>query len=338
MRTRIVRVDPENPDLRSLEEAAEVIRSGGLVAFPTETVYGLGANAFDPRACSRIFEAKGRPKDNPLIVHIGSREDLDEVVRRVPDRVLPFIERLWPGPLTVILEKSERIPGEVTAGLETVAVRFPSHPIARALVRLSGVPIAAPSANLSGRPSPTSAEHVIEDLMGRVEMIIDGGETFLGLESTIIDFTEDPPLVLRPGPLTVEQLREIGKVSLSKHALGVGKVDGVSPSPGLKYRHYAPRKPLILVENPSRMGEVLSRYENPVVVCVEERKDLYKGFKVKVVGSLREEFTIARNLFRVLRELDDSDAEVIIFEGFPERGILLSVMNRLRRASSERVI
>ncbi len=338
MRTEILKVNPEDLDLSILERAARVISSGGLVVFPTETVYGLGANAFDAEACSKIYKVKGRPQDNPLIVHIGSLEDLVRIVIHVPETAKRFLDRLWPGPLTAILEKKRDVPDVVTAGLKTVAVRFPSHPVAMNLIKLSGVPIAAPSANVFGRPSPTSPEHVLKDMLGKVDVIIDGGITPLGLESTIIDFTKDPPVVLRPGPLTVEQLLEIAPVRVSDHARGLGKVEGTSPSPGLKYRHYAPEKPLVLVENLSKMEEVLKEYEKPLIVCVEERKDLYKGYDVRIVGSLKNEFSIAHNLFRILREADESDSEVIIFEGFPERGILFSVMNRLRRASTKRVI
>ncbi len=332
--TRVLRVDPENPDAETLKEAAKVIRSGGVVVFPTETVYGIGANAFDENACKKIFEAKGRPQDNPLIVHISSMEMLERVVSRVPKRAHDFMDKLWPGPLTMIMEKSSNIPDVVSASLPTVAVRMPSHPVARLLIDLSGFPIAAPSANLSGKPSPTSFDHVKDDMMGRVDVIIDSGETPFGIESTIIDLTKDPPVLLRPGPLTLEQISEISEIVVHEGAFGKVSLDR-PPSPGMKYRHYAPEKRLILVEDTSRMRDILDKFGDPIVVCPREHRDLYRGYRVLTLGSLKNEYSIAHELFKVLRKTDKMDGDVVVVEGFPERGILFSVMNRLRKAASE---
>ena len=335
--TKILKVDPENPDAEVLSEAARVIRDGGLVVFPTETVYGIGANAFDEKACRKIFIAKGRPQDNPLIVHISSLDMLERVVSKVPERAYRFIDKLWPGPLTLIMEKDPSVPGVVSASLPTVAVRMPSHPVAKLLIELSGCPIAAPSANLSGKPSPTSFDHVKDDMMGRVDVIIDSGETPFGIESTIIDLTKDPPELLRPGPLTVEQISEISEIRVHEGALGTVSLDK-PPSPGMKYRHYAPEKRLILVENIGKMKEVLSEFDDPIVICPKEHKYMYRNYRVLTLGSLENEYSVAHELFGVLRETDKMEGDVVVVEGFPSRGILFSVMNRLRKAASEVIV
>ncbi len=333
-KTIIIKVNPENPSPETLHEAVRSIKSGGIVVFPTETVYGLGANAFDSIACKKIFEAKGRPPDNPLIVHIDSYKMLKRVVSQIPTLAYEFMERLWPGPLTAILPKTDSIPPIVTAGLPTVGVRMPSHPIARLLIRLSELPIAAPSANLSGKPSPTTPEHVIEDMEGRADVIIDGGETLFGIESTIIDFTKDPPVLLRPGPLSPEELEKIGKVDIHETAKGSKYVES-PPSPGMKYRHYAPEKPLILVENPDKLKAVVQNSREMILICSEETMKKLKVKSCLSIGSLKNPYMIAKNLFKALREADKMTGEVIIVEGFPERGILFAVMNRLRKAASE---
>ncbi len=332
--TEVIKVDPENPDAEILRKAAEVIKRGGLVVFPTETVYGIGANAFNENACKKIFKAKGRPQDNPLIVHISSIDMLYDVVLSVPRIAYEFIDKLWPGPLTLIMEKKSNVPDVVSASLPTVAVRMPSHPVANLLIELSGHPIAAPSANLSGKPSPTSFEHVKDDMMGRVDVIIDAGETPLGIESTIIDLTKDPPVLLRPGPLTLEQISRISEIEVHKGALGKFSLDK-PPSPGMKYRHYAPEKRLILVKSMDKMKSVLRNFNDPIVVCPKEHMEMYKGYKVLVLGSLEKEYSIAHELFKILRETDKMEGEVVIVEGFPEKGILFSVMNRLKKAASE---
>jgi L-threonylcarbamoyladenylate synthase len=332
--TEIIKVDPESPDVEKIRKAARVINKGGLVVFPTETVYGLGANAFDEKATLKIFDVKGRPSDNPLIVHISSLEMLEEVSKDVPKIAFRLVKNLWPGPLTIIVKKSKKVPDTVTAGLETVAVRMPSHPVAKTLIELSGVPIAAPSANLSGKPSPTKFEHVFEDMFGKADVIIDGGETPFGLESTIIDLTKDPPVLLRPGPLTVEQIERICEIQVHEAATGKSHLERPL-SPGMKYRHYAPEKPLILVENLKKMEEVLKMYPNGILICPKEHAEFYRERKIKILGSLENEYSIAHELFSVLREADKEDADVIIVEGLPEHGVLFAVMNRLRKAASE---
>jgi len=347
--TRIIKVDPLNVDEDALRLCASVIRRGGLVAFPTETVYGLGADAYNPRAVRRIFEAKQRPADNPLIVHIASFDQLYEVAAEIPKRIEGFLRRVWPGPLTVILRRSDRVPDVVTAGLDTVAVRMPAHPVAQKLIEFSGVPIAAPSANLSGRPSPTTAQHVIEDLWGRVDVIIDAGETIFGVESTIIDVLTDPPVLLRPGPYPVEKLRELlGKdIVVPGFARGLGEAEKAL-SPGVKYRHYAPRTPLILVElegygDPKRVADAVrmvveaeGRGRRVAILASEETAPLYRGLGVRVVvlGPRRDMYRVARNLFKALRELDTMGVDLAVAEGFEERGLGLAVMNRLRKAST----
>jgi len=345
---RVLKTDPIKPDPAVLAEAARVLRSGGLVAFPTETVYGLGARAYDPAAVKRIFEAKGRPPDNPLIVHVDSIRMAEEVFLEIPGWVRSFLERVWPGPVTVILPKSRRVPEVVTAGLDTVAVRAPAHPVALGMIAELSEPVAAPSANLSGRPSPTTAQHVIDDLGDRVDLVIDAGETFLGVESTVIDLTTDPPTLLRPGPVAVEDLtRLLGKeIHVPPYARGLGSPD-VARSPGLKHRHYAPTKPVVLVECGEKpphecaicvarvVEEMRSGGREPVVVASEEVAVAIAG-RVIVLGSRRNMFEIAKNLFKALRVADALPGDVIVAEGFPERGIGLAVMNRLRRASAER--
>lgn len=331
----ILKVDPINPAAEVMKRAAEVIKKGGTVAFPTETVYGLGANCFDKSAVLRIFEIKRRPPDNPLIVHVSSLAQLDLLIDDNVERAEAIIEKFWPGPVTLIFKKKAEVPKEVTGGLETVAVRMPSHPVAKMLIDLSNVPIAAPSANLSGRPSPTNAQHVIEDLYGMVDVIIDAGETPLGLESTVIDLSRDRPTLLRPGPATVEEiLRVVPDLYVPDFLFGKGQVERPL-SPGMMYRHYAPNKPIILVIDENKMDSVLMKYPDAPIVCPEEMVQHFYGRRIINMGKLSKPYTIAQNLFRVLRSLDTLVADVAIVVGLPERGILFSVMNRLRKAASQ---
>ena len=230
--TKVIKVNPNDFELSCIEEAANAIKNGGLCAFPTETVYGLGANALSEEAVSKIFKAKGRPQDNPLIVHIADLSDLEPLVKKIPKKAEKIANHYWGGPITIIMERSDKIPASVSAGLSTVAIRFPSHPVATALIKLSGVPIAAPSANLSGKPSPTTARHVAEDMMGRADVIIDGGSSFFGVESTVLDATVSPLAILRPGAVTREELSE-----LLHEEVVWGGGDGVPKSPGMKYKH-----------------------------------------------------------------------------------------------------
>ena len=349
MHTLVLKVDPSKPEREKLRAAAEVLRSGGLVAFPTETVYGLGANALDGRAALRIFEAKQRPADNPLIVHIANRDDVYVLAEHVPERAERLIAKFWPGPLTLLLQRSDVVPKEVTGGLDSVAIRMPSHPIAHALVAEAGVPIAAPSANLAGRPSPTSAEHVLEDLRGRIEVVLDGGEIVHGVESTVLDLTTELPTVLRPGPVTVEELRGvIGEVEIHPVAKAEVPVEvAVARAPGMKYRHYAPKAEVVVVEG--ELEKVVAKVQELVnaqlkagkktgVMATRETAASYKAGVVKVVGSRGDPRTVAKNLFRVLREFDAEGVEFVAAEGLEPVGIGLAVMNRLRKAAGYNIV
>ena len=337
--------DPKKTE-RGIQQAAEIIRRGGLVAFPTETVYGLGASAFSGPSVDRIFRAKGRPGDNPLIVHIAQEDDLKELVKEKPSVVGVLAKKFWPGPLTLVLPKGPGVPPEVTAGLDTVAVRVPRHPVALALIRAAGLPIAAPSANLSGRPSPTTAEHVLEDLAGRIQLLLDGGPCPVGLESTVLDLTGEVPLLLRPGGVTLEQLQEaLGEVRvLDPRNFKKGEAP---PSPGLKYRHYAPRAPMFMVEGEaSRVVKEIQKIcrENRLkgrrvgLLVTEENRGQFRAEAIEVLGLRRSPEEMAARLFDSLRRLDASGVDLILAESFEETGIGMALMNRLRKASSGRVI
>lgn len=350
METIIRVVEDVEKDNGTIKKGATYIKKGQIVAFPTETVYGLGANALDANAVRRIFKAKGRPSDNPLIVHIGDIDSLNELVTYVPDKARLLIDRYWPGPLTLVLPKSTVIPDEVTAGLHTVAIRMPSHPVAYALIRESGVPIAAPSANKSGRPSPTSAQHVIEDLYGTIPFIIDGGECNVGLESTVLDMSRDIPIILRPGGITREMIEGIiGSIEVDRRVLEPPKKGDEIRSPGMKYTHYAPNAPVVIVEGDIdnivvKVKEVAkdygSTYERIVVLATEETAPMYEGedFIVLIMGSRAEPSTIASNLFAVLRECDERKAHLVIAEGVEQTHEGLAIMNRMLRAAAFRVI
>lgn len=335
-------------DGQVIQKAAAIIKNGGLVAFPTETVYGLGGDAFDADAASKIYAAKGRPSDNPLIVHISDISDLTELSDDVPESVYTLAESFWPGPLTVIIKKNTRVPDTVTGGLDTVAVRLPDNETARKFIKASGTFIAAPSANLSGRPSPTSAEHVAEDLSGRIDMIIDGGDIDIGLESTIVDMTGDVPVLLRPGFVTAEMLcGAVGEVAYDP-ALMSG-VDGeVRPkAPGMKYRHYAPKAEMTVVEG--ERGAVADKIKQLVrndifqgrkagIMVSEENKDFFCEGEMICLGSRTNPEEIARHLFGALREFDERGVDTIYAEAFPLEGIGYAVMNRLLKAAGQRVI
>lgn len=326
MNTKILRLAHLNEVGESdVLEACEILRSGGLVAFPTETVYGLGADAFNIRAIGRIFEVKGRPSDNPLIVHVGDIEQIFEV-SRPSGKYMDIVERITPGPITFVFEKRESLPELVTAGLRTVGVRFPAHPVAQALAKCAG-PIAAPSANLSGKPSPTDFQSVLEDLFGKVECIVDGGESPFGIESTIVDLTVEPPVVLRPGPVTVDELREIfGDVRIANP-------DALDRplAPGMKYRHYSPEKPLFLAE-PFELAKYADG--NVLILCTEESREQFipNARNVLIIGKLREPYSIARNLYRSFRQLDRLPYARGVVEKLPEYGIFFSIMNRIKKA------
>lgn len=346
--TRYIKVDPVHPEAKAVEEAGRILRRGGLVAFPTETVYGLGANALDGPAVARIFEAKGRPSDNPLIVHVADQGDVNSLTERVPDTAKALMEAFWPGPLTLVLPVGKAIPAEVTAGLRTVAVRMPGHPVALALIKAAGVPIAAPSANLSGRPSPTTAEHVLQDLNGRIEAVLDGGPAGLGVESTVLDLTSSVPMVLRPGGVTPEDLREIlGAVEVDP-ATAAGFPGGDRPrSPGMKYAHYAPRAPLLLVEGrPEAVaakilelaGEQRVMGRRVGILSYSDSIDFSSVGEVVLAGEREKPETVAAELYAALRRFNDLEVDLILAEGLEERGVGLAVMNRLRKAAGGRIL
>jgi len=331
--TQVLELDPERPQQQAIELAASIIRKGGLVAFPTETVYGLGADAMNENAVRKIFEAKGRPADNPCIVHVDSRDMLDRVAGSVGDKAEGLIQKFWPGPLTLVLERKPKVAPSVSAGLSTVAVRMPGNRIALELIRAATTPIAAPSANVSGRPSPTTAAHVLDDLGGGIDLILDGGITNIGIESTVLDVTAEPPIILRPGWITQEMLSEaIGPVERS------GSDEEFRRSPGTHHRHYSPRARVILIEQGS--AELLER------VCREHLKTGSVGFaghsSVEIddpnfcalrLGSSAKDY--AHSMYALLRQLDKKNPRVIIVEGISEAGEGAAVMDRLRRAASE---
>lgn len=330
-----------------LTRAGNIIREGGLVAFPTETVYGLGGDALNRESSRRIYAAKDRPSDNPLIVHICRFEDLKGIVDKVPGTAVRIAQAFWPGPLTMILPKSSKVPYETTGGLDTVAVRFPSHPVARKLISCSGGYVAAPSANRSGRPSPTQARYVVEDLDGRVDMILDSGEVGIGLESTIVDLTVTPPQILRPGYVTREMLAGVlGKVDVD--ATIMDNNSGQSPkAPGMKYRHYAPRGELIIVEGtPDNVAAYMNRRamedkergEKVGIIGTGDFLAKYRADVVKCLGVRRDEEGIARSLYTVLRQMDDEQVTKIYSESFAEDGFGQAIMNRLLKAAGHRVV
>ncbi len=348
MDTKIIRIaDPLNVKDSELTEAAGIIRAGGLVAFPTETVYGLGANALDENAARKIYAAKGRPSDNPLIAHISCMDELPALVSAIPETAEKLAAAFWPGPLTMVFHKKEIVPYGTTGGLDTVAVRMPSDPVANRLIRLSGVPVAAPSANTSGRPSPTQAAHVIEDMNGKIDMIIDGGPVGIGLESTIVDVSGGMPTLLRPGAVTLEMLTELlGEVAVDPAISGPVSADVKPKAPGMKYRHYAPKAQMTLVEGTADKAaaciarEALKAAESGKrvgIICTEETRALYPdgvpGIVLRVIGSRGNEETVAHNLFAVLREFDDKDVDCIYSESFSGENIGRAVMNRLLKAA-----
>ncbi|MGI6084062.1 MAG: L-threonylcarbamoyladenylate synthase [Acetivibrionales bacterium] len=333
-------------DDEKFSDAAKALRDGKLVAFPTETVYGLGANALNAEAVEKIYEAKGRPSDNPLIVHIAEVSTLNELVLEIPDVAASLIKTFWPGPLTMIFKKSNLVPGITTAGLDTVAVRMPDNPIAQKLIKESGVPVAAPSANLSGRPSTTIFKHVIEDLYGRVEYIIDGGPCEVGVESTVLDVTTDIPVILRPGGISLEMLEGVlGKV-YTDPVLEI-KGDVKPHSPGMKYRHYSPKADMILISGESNsvvekinvlVKESRAKGLKAGVLTSHENAHKYDADVIEEVGSKEHAEQIAAGLYDSLRSFDERKVDIIYSETFEEKGIGRAIMNRLKKASSGKII
>lgn len=343
METKLVKVDTENPEKSVLTEAAEILKNGGLVAFPTETVYGLGANGLDEKACKRIYEAKGRPSDNPLILTIGDLDGLYKIVGKVTENAKKIIDAFWPGPITLVLPKADCVPETVTGGLDTVAVRYPSNKIARELIKIAGIPVAAPSANSSGKPSPTRASHVEFDLNGKIEMIIDGGAADWGLESTILDVSEDKPVLLRPGAVTQDMIEDVvGEIDVDPAVYS--KPDGniVPKAPGMKYKHYSPSAKVILVSG--SMENVISTINEKIsadeknglrvgVMATTQTKDRYIGGEVLVVGDRTKPETIGANLFKILRKFDFIGVDIVYSEVFDEDGEGVAIMNRLNKAA-----
>lgn len=334
-------------DRNVIARAGEIVRKGGLAAFPTETVYGLGGDALNARSSAKIYAAKGRPSDNPLIVHIGRWSQLPKIVKQIPPAAKTLADCFLPGPLTMIFEKADCVPKETTGGLDTVAVRFPSHPVARAFIKAAGGYVAAPSANRSGRPSPTAAKYVIEDLDGRIDMILDGGESEIGLESTIIDLTTRKPTILRPGYITQEMLsRVIGKIEVDQTILD-GSSSQKPKAPGMKYRHYAPEGTLTVVEGSmEKVQDYINRNLKihqkaghvTGVIAARETASAYHADSVKDIGSRQNEEELAHNLFRILREFDEEDVQVIYAESFESKGVGCAVMNRLLKAAGNQRI
>ncbi|MBD5468006.1 MAG: threonylcarbamoyl-AMP synthase [Lachnospiraceae bacterium] len=347
MKTIYIRSDADTPNEEAIRQAGGIIRAGGLVAFPTETVYGLGGDALNKESSRKIYEAKGRPSDNPLIVHICRFSDMEKIVERIPQAARDLAEAFWPGPLTMILPKSDVVPYETTGGLDTVAVRFPSHKTARAFIEAAGGYVAAPSANRSGRPSPTTANYVAEDMDGRIDMIIDGGEVGIGLESTIVDLTGEVPMILRPGYITQEMLQNVlGEIAADKTMLG--EADGARPkAPGMKYRHYAPKGVLTIVEGnrdavTQKINELAAQAsaagERVGVIATQETVNAYHADCVKNIGPRADEAAIAHNLYAVLREFDDEELTVLFSEAFDTAGMGQAIMNRLLKAAGHRVL
>lgn len=336
MMTQVKPVSPE-----AIREAAELIRKGELVGMPTETVYGLGANALDEEAVKKIFAAKGRPGDNPLIVHVSCLAEIQPLVREIPDSAKRLMEAFWPGPMTLILPKSDLIPSAVSAGLDTVGIRLPASEAARELIRVSGCPIAAPSANRSGRPSPTTAQHVFEDMDGRIPMILDGGSSEVGVESSVIDATGDVPVILRPGGITPEMVEKVlGDVRVDEHVMSPLHEGDVVRSPGMKYKHYAPKAKTVIYDGEAEavIAAICARYDEaeragevPAILGFDEHDF---GSRTRIsLGSVKRPQEAAARLFGALRELDERGETVALCEAVEATGIGLAVMNRMGRAA-----
>ena len=347
MKTQIEKIDKNKIDEEILARAGEILKQGGLVAFPTETVYGLGANALDEEAARKTYAAKGRPSDNPLIVHIADVEALSAIVETIPEKAKRVMAKFWPGPLTLIFHKKDIVPLGTTGGLQTVAVRMPEDEIARGLIRAAGGYVSAPSANTSGRPSPSTAQHVADDMDGKIEMIIDGGSVEIGVESSILDMTVDPPMILRPGAITKEMLEEvIGTVTVDTALLS--DASGAAPkAPGMKYRHYAPKAQLMIISGePKEAVKAIKQiayeqerlgYKVGIIATTETLGSYTRGI-IKSIGSRSNEGSIAKNLYKVLREFDEEDVDYIYSEAFDAEGMGIAIMNRLDKAAGHHVI
>ena len=347
METIISKISHTIKDDEIIHTAGDIIKSGGLVAFPTETVYGLGGDALNPDSSRKIYAAKGRPSDNPLIIHICKLEDIYRIVSDFPEKAKKLAREFWPGPLTMVLPKSDKVPKETTGGLNTVAVRMPVDPIALSFIEAAGGYVAAPSANLSGRPSPTSAKYVEEDMDGRIDMIIDDGDVEIGLESTIVDMTCEIPMLLRPGMITAEMLKEVlGDLETDKTILA-GNIAGRPKAPGMKYKHYAPKGELTIIAG--KPEEVIKRIkelaktgmqqgEKVGIIGTDENISFYYGDSIKSVGKHDDEVSIAKRLYRILREFDDENVTLIYSESFSTGGMGQAIMNRLLKAAGHQIL
>ena len=348
MQTKVVKIDSANIDDAAMKEACDLIRAGELVAFPTETVYGLGGNALDEQAAEKIYAAKGRPSDNPLIVHIAEFEALNKIAAEIPEEAKMLADAFWPGPLTMIVWKNDRVPYETTGGMDTVAIRMPKHPVALRLIEGSGCLIAAPSANTSGKPSPTEASHVALDMDGRIPMILDGGPVGIGIESTIVDLSEETPMILRPGYITQEMLQEVlGEKVCMDPGIIASDSTRKPKAPGMKYKHYAPKADLVLVEGET--DKVVARINELVrekqqlgqkvgVIATDETFLRYEADHVVSIGAREDEDAIARHLYKILREFDDWNVDAIYSESFATPRIGQAIMNRLLKAAGHQVI
>lgn len=346
IRTKIVKMDPENIDYSIIKDAADIINEGGVVVFPTETVYGIGADALNDEAVDKIFKAKGRPQDNPLIVHIADFDELYDLAETVPESAKKLAEEYWPGPLTMILYKKNILSDKITANLNTAAIRLPVNKIALALIRESKKPIAAPSANTSGKPSPTEASHVIEDLMGKVDMIIDGGSTDIGLESSVVDMTGEVPVILRPGGITQEDIIDVLGECEYDPAIIKSNEKIIPKSPGQKYRHYSPKAKVILYKGDiekvaRRINEDYEKFQSEgckvgIMSTVQTEKH-YMGKLTILCGDRTKPLTISSNLFKDLRDFDHMGVDIILAEAVDEKGLGKAIMNRLGKASSETI-
>ena len=347
METIVSKITHTSEDNEIIEKAGKIIRKGGLVAFPTETVYGLGGDALNPEASGKIYAAKGRPSDNPLIIHICKLEDIAKVVLDFPEKARRLAQEFWPGPLTMVLPKADVVPKQTTGGLDTVAVRMPVDPTALAFIEAAGGYVAAPSANVSGRPSPTEAKYVIEDMAGRIEMILDDGDVEIGIESTIVDLTGEVPILLRPGFITHQMLESVlGPVEIDRTILDWDCLDKPK-APGMKYKHYAPKGELTIVEGEddavlakiNRLSaEDKGRNEKVGIIATDETMGRYYAHSIKSVGMRNDEVSIARNLYRILREFDDEGITVIYSESFAKGGIGQAIMNRLLKAAGHNIL
>lgn len=347
METKIGIINDIDKDIEYINEAADIIYKGGVVAFPTETVYGLGANALNEEAVDKIFKAKGRPQDNPLIVHVASK-NIENLVKEVPKVAKDLIDKFWPGPLTIILNKKDIIPNRTSANLESVGIRMPNNEIALKLIELSGCPIAAPSANISGRPSPTEVDRCIEDLDGKVDYIIGWKKSDVGVESTIVDCTVMPPVILRPGGITLEMLKEVcSEITLDKAIQGKPDANLKPKAPGMKYRHYAPKAKLQIIKGNKektieKINEIVQNYiDNQKRVAILSTEEISNRFPLGEIISLGSEnnlYDVARNLFEALRKCDDLNVDFILCQAFEDNGVGLAIMNRLNKAAGFNIL